>query len=284
MANTPTTNEILVIPDENDPDWNEPLDQNWEDIDSFLAATVSVDAAGTGTLALTANQCKGRILDITGILTGNRVVTLPHGGVWLVKNGTTGAFTLTLKNADNGADTGLEVVQGQWAFYAIAPNGATGTSRGSTLALYDADIAAIAALTTTSFGRARLTDADAAALRTAAALGSLATASSVNNDNWSGTDLSLANGGTGASDASGARSNLGLGSIATQAASAVAITGGSVTGITDITVADGGTGASDAANARSNLGIGSMATRAVTISTSDPSGGSDGDVWFKYTP
>jgi hypothetical protein len=29
--------------------------------------------------------------------------------------------------------------------------------------------------------------------------------------------------------------------------------------------------------------IGSMATRDLTISTSDPSGGADGDVWFKYT-
>lgn len=39
-----------------------------------------------------------------------------------------------------------------------------------------------------------------------------------------------------------ARTTLGLGSIATQAANNVAITGGSVTGITDIVVADGGTG------------------------------------------
>jgi len=56
-----------------------------------------------------------------------------------------------------------------------------------------------------------------------------------------------------AESGSTARTSLGLGTIATQDANNVTISGGSVTGITDIAVADGGTGASTAANARVNL-------------------------------
>ena len=80
----------------------------------------------------------------------------------------------------------------------------------------------------------------------------------------------IAKGGTGATTDSGARTNLGLGTIATQSAASVSITGGSISGITDLAIADGGTGASDAATARTNLGLASGATTTVgSIATQD---------------
>lgn len=59
-----------------------------------------------------------------------------------------------------------------------------------------------------------------------------------------GLTVTIDDGGTGATNVSDARVNLGLQSMATQASTAVSITGGSITGITDLALADGGTGRS----------------------------------------
>ena len=75
-----------------------------------------------------------------------------------------------------------------------------------------------------------------------------------NATNVDGT-VALNNGGTGATTAANARTNLELGTMATQASNSVSITGGSIAGITDLAIADGGTGASTVAQARTNLGL-----------------------------
>ena len=65
--------------------------------------------------------------------------------------------------------------------------------------------------------------------------------------------VQVSEGGTGATTAADARTNLGLGTVALQNSNNISVTGGTVVGITDLTVADGGTGASTAAGARVNL-------------------------------
>ena len=64
----------------------------------------------------------------------------------------------------------------------------------------------------------------------------------------------------------------GLGTMSTQAANSVAITGGSVTGITDITVADGGTGRSTGGTAYGLIAAGTTATGAQQTVTPAASG------------
>ena len=109
----------------------------------------------------------------------------------------------------------------------------------------------------------------------------------ISGGTWQGTPIGLTYGGTGATNAADARTNLGLGSMATQNANTVSITGGSINGVAignsnpqsgsfttlsasgtfsvgtitagtwngnAIGVAYGGTGATDAATARTNLG------------------------------
>jgi len=193
--------------------------------------------------------------------------------------------SLTLTNA-----TGLPIVAGTTGNLTVA-RGGTGAATAAD-ARTNLGVTETGQDTTYAFRSNNLSDlSSASSARTNLGLGTIATqaASSVSITGGSITgitDLAVADGGTGASNAtdartnlgvtatgqdttyayrannlsdlasaSTARTNLGLGSMATQAANSVSISGGSITGITDLAVADGGTGASNITDARTNLGV-----------------------------
>lgn len=207
----------------------------------------------------------------------------------------------TSKNADAFAranHTGTQLAS-TISDFSTAADARVSAAIGSTVQAYDADLASWAGITRASgfdtFAatpsstnlRALLTDE----VGTGAAYfvgGALGTPASATLTNATGLPVS----GIAASTSAA----LGVGSVelghatdttlARSSAGDVSIEGNLIyrAGGTDVPITDGGTGASNASGARANLGIGSMAERAVTISTSNPSGGADGDVWLKYTP
>jgi len=75
-----------------------------------------------------------------------------------------------------------------------------------------------------------------------------------------------------------------LGTMSTQDSTTVAITGGTITGITDLTVADGGTGASTHTANSVLIGEGTSAISSVAPSTSGNVLTSNGTNWASATP
>lgn len=100
---------------------------------------------------------------------------------------------------------------------------------------------------TTGSDAARLTDVQNAEITA----GNLPTVGAGDNDSV----LMVVAGAWAVTSETDAKTAWSIGTIASQAANNVAITGGSISGITDLAVADGGTGASNATAALANLGI-----------------------------
>jgi hypothetical protein len=162
---------------------------------------------------------------------------------------------------DQSALVGGEIVVGSTAefidcvtYYQLAPVVATKTRYGTVQTSGGSTLPVASVTGSVANGDFVFFSGSTGTLKDGGAPGALAFLNTINNSNWAGTDLSIANGGSGASSASGARTNFGLGTAAVYAASSsntalplAAVTGSVTAGDfaifngTNGSIADGGT-------------------------------------------
>jgi len=94
--------------------WDVPENYNAAALDVVLGGTATVSVTGaSGTVALTADKYQPMVLLFTGTLTASVIYTIPSGvgGTWVVRNSTTGSFTITLSSLTAGASATFAVPQ-----------------------------------------------------------------------------------------------------------------------------------------------------------------------------
>ena len=268
-------------------------------------ATSTITAAGRALLDDAGASAQRTTLGLGTIATQNTgAIAITGGTIGGITSLTSSTSSLGTATITAGSVTGITDITvadgGTGASTASGARTNLGLAIGSDVQAYDAGLQSIAGLTTntdqliyttaadtyattglTTYGRSLINDADAATARTTLGLGSIATQTA--------SAVAITGGSATLASLTSTSSSLGTvvitGGTATLSgltATSATITGGTIAGITDLAVADGGTGASTAANARTNLGLGTLATQNGTFSGTS-SGTNTGDQTINLT-
>lgn len=224
MVSSYTPNKNLEKPGNGDyvDTWNVPVNGDMNIIDSAFGGIFGISLTNTN-VTLTQTQAQNVNINLTGLLSANVVVYFPASvaGYWIVTNGTTGSFTVTLASAGGAPGTTVAARQGFATFV---------WSDGTNVRFADDDRTNLIAGTGIQI------------------IGS--TISLI-------TPVAVANGGTGGTDAATARAGIGAAASATTITAGAGLAGGGdLSANRTLSVATGGvTGAMLASGAAvANLG------------------------------
>lgn len=102
-----TTNKKLNQPATSSTNWDVPLNENFGYIDEAFGGNTIKSATGQGTTAvvLTQEEYQRLVVTITGTLTANVTYLVPAGigGQWIIRNATTGSFSVTFGISGGGS-------------------------------------------------------------------------------------------------------------------------------------------------------------------------------------
>jgi hypothetical protein len=240
-----------------------------EAIGGYISVTVTDGADTTLTTSNgSADQSRNMVINLAGALTATRNVICPAiEKLYVVKNATTGGFAVTFKVS---GQTGVSVPNGSTYFLYVDGtdarliNGTIAAQNSNNVSITGGSISGSTVSNSSLSNVSVVANASSLSVRDSdgsnilsIAVGSNLTANTVltlttgaasnRTLDISASNVTISTAGAALiddADASTQRTTLGLGTIATQNANAVSITGGSITGITDLALADGGTGAS----------------------------------------
>lgn len=234
-----------------------------EAIGGYISVTVSDSGDTTLTVANGAtDQSRNMVINLTGTISAARTVICPAiEKLYVVRNATTGGFAVTFKVS---GQTGVSIPNGSTYFVYVngtdvqLVNGTIASQNANNVSITGGSISGAALSNVTVVANASslsVRDADgshtlsiaAGSNLTANRVLTLTTGDAARTLDISSGNVTISTAGANLiddADASAQRTTLGLGTIATQDANNVTITGGTVSGITDVAVSDGGTGVS----------------------------------------